>query len=166
MPSNFKIVGISGPFNLLLRDSLKVVVEFKPLFVGSKNATLRFESNDPETPSFSVPLSGVGKDPTVSGDETARLPKELALQPNYPNPFNAETTIPYDLPSTQRVCLIIYNLLGQPVWLLLDAVETPGFKKVRWNGRNDQDRPVGSGLYYVQLEAGRRRLIRMLALIK
>jgi hypothetical protein len=162
----FEISSISGPFNLLLQDSLKVVIEFKPRFLGNKSATLRFESNDSQNPSFSVPLSGIGKDPLVSVDESIQLPKELRLKPNYPNPFNAETTILFDLPSAQRVRLIIYNILGQPVRVLLDAVEAPGFKKVQWNGRDDNGRLVGSGIYYIKLEAGNRQLIRRLTLIQ
>ncbi len=84
----------------------------------------------------------------------AGLPKKFALQPNYPNPFNPETTIRYDLPQASKVVLRIYNLLGQEVRTLLNGNQAAGVKSVRWDGHNNSGRPVPSGIYIYRITAG------------
>lgn len=164
--NEFKLESISGPFELSGTDSLKVDVSFKPISLGSKIAILQFESNDPLGNPFDVQITGRGIDFLDAVEEEPLLPEEVALRPNYPNPFNAETIIEYALPKPTRVRLTIYNFRGQRIRNLVDAEEPAGFKKVSWDGRDQSDRPAGSGVYYVQLEADGRRLVRKLAMIK
>jgi len=117
-----------------------------------------------------VLASGPKKKPSgqllTAVDAGPQLPEKIELRPNFPNPFNAGTTIEYGLPETARVKLTLYNLLGQKVKTLVDATQSPGFKSVKWDGRNQQGLDVGSGLYFVRLEIGQTLLTRQIALEK
>ncbi len=78
-----------------------------------------------------------------------------ALHQNYPNPFNPSTIIKYSIAERGHVTLRIYTVTGQLVRTLIDEEQVPqanGFSKV-WNGLNDHDRPVASGVYFYQLTA-------------
>ncbi len=82
------------------------------------------------------------------------LPSTFALYQNYPNPFNPTTTITYTLPAMSRVVLKIYNILGQEVKTLVDAIEPAGERAVVWNGTTNQERMASSGVYFYRLKAG------------
>ncbi|MCK9408870.1 MAG: T9SS type A sorting domain-containing protein [Bacteriovoracaceae bacterium] len=75
------------------------------------------------------------------------VPVGFMLEQNYPNPFNPSTTIRYGLPSSSRVSLKIFNILGQQVIDLVDAVQSAGWHEVVWNAN------VASGLYFYKIEA-------------
>lgn len=83
----------------------------------------------------------------------AGLPETYALSQNYPNPFNPATTIEYDLPEAASVRITVYNLLGQEVRTLVSEPMPAGYHSVRWNGRNDDGRPVASGMYLYRIQA-------------
>ena len=87
-----------------------------------------------------------------------RSPREVvsasALLPNYPNPFNPETWIPFDLSEASRVKLTIYNSAGQTARVLeLGQLPAGSYrsraKAAHWDGRNNMGEPVASGIYYV-----------------
>ena len=82
------------------------------------------------------------------------LPSSAVLLPNYPNPFNSTTLIPFQLMAQERVQLRIYNLLGQQVRTLVDQVEQPGIHRVSWDGRDDQGWRLTSGTYIYRLQTG------------
>ena len=98
------------------------------------------------------------------------LPKETALLPNYPNPFNPETWIPYQLATPAKVTLHIYAVDGRPVRTLGLGHQLAGKYQTRsraayWDGRNELGESVASGLYFYTLTAGdftatRKMLIR------
>ena len=98
------------------------------------------------------------------------IPKETSLQPNYPNPFNPETWIPYQLATPAEVTLTIYDMNGEVVRLLELGHQTAGLyqsrdRAVHWDGRNQRGESVASGLYFYTLEADdftatRKMLIR------
>ncbi|MCH7517318.1 MAG: T9SS type A sorting domain-containing protein, partial [Bacteroidetes bacterium] len=82
-----------------------------------------------------------------------RLPKEYSLEHNYPNPWNAQTTISYSLPTQSSISLIIYNISGQEI-MGEDEQDTPsGYHQKTWNGTNNFGVPVGSGVYLYRLIA-------------
>ena len=101
---------------------------------------------------------------------TALTPKEVKLLPNYPNPFNPETWIPYQLAKPTDVSLIIYAPNGAIVRTLKLGHQPAGFYESRsraayWDGRNEVGEPVASGVYFYTLTAGeftatRKMLIR------
>ena len=75
-------------------------------------------------------------------------PREFALDANYPNPFNPQTVIQYQLPVDSRVDLRIFNALGQVSETLVNGFEPAGYKSVAWNGSS-----FASGVYFCRLQA-------------
>ncbi|SYZ73061.1 hypothetical protein TRIP_C21176 [Candidatus Zixiibacteriota bacterium] len=94
------------------------------------------------------------------------LPSQSRLIENYPNPFNAGTTIQYSLASRARVRLSIYDILGRKINTLVDAFESAGFYSVPWNGTDFGGRPVGSGVYFCRMTADSLADSRKLLLLK
>ena len=87
----------------------------------------------------------------------ALMPKETALLPNYPNPFNPETWIPYELATDTHVRITIYNTQGVVIRTLQFGHQSAGYYTGRdraayWDGRNALGEQVASGLYFYQLE--------------
>lgn len=91
--------------------------------------------------------------PPVLHESGEQKPDAFSLSQNYPNPFNPSTTIEFGVPSgnTGRVSLKILNILGQTVKTLVDEYLPGGRHLVIWNGRNQSNRPVASGVYFYQL---------------
>ena len=84
----------------------------------------------------------------------SEVPEAYALFQNYPNPFNSETAIRFQIPQTGLVNLYVYNVTGQLVRKLTDGQLEAGSYEVRWDGRDDMDLEVASGLYFCWLRAG------------
>ena len=89
----------------------------------------------------------------------ALVPKETALLPNYPNPFNPETWIPYHLAEPAEVTVAIHAADGKLVRTLALGNQRSGIYQSRsraayWDGRNTQSEPVASGIYFYTLTAG------------
>ncbi len=89
----------------------------------------------------------------------ALTPKKTSLLPNYPNPFNPETWIPYHLANDSDVLLSIYDINGALVRRLDLGHQDAGFYTTRtkaayWDGRNETGELVASGVYFYQLQAG------------
>jgi hypothetical protein len=93
-------------------------------------------------------------------------PLDFELKANYPNPFNASTTIGFDLSSSGQVLLEIYDVLGQRVATLFDNYATPGSYSVVWNGRADNNQPLASGLYIYRLSLNGTTSTKKMSLIK
>jgi|GEM_PF-329912 len=88
--------------------------------------------------------------PPPPGQDVAQidLPKEFALDQNYPEPFNPTTTIRFALPTDSKVILKIYNLLGQVVATLVDGDLSAGYQSVEWNAAS-----IASEVYFYRFEA-------------
>ena len=98
--------------------------------------------------------------------KNAGLPTEFALEQNYPNPFNPETNIRFDLPADGRVELTVFNVLGRKVKSLIDDHLPAGSHIVTWDGRDDSDQPVASGVYLYRLVASGKSDSRKMMLLK
>jgi hypothetical protein len=81
-------------------------------------------------------------------------PEVYALNDNYPNPFNPETTIKYQLPEAGLVTLEVYNMLGQVVRTLVNEHQTAGRYSVQWDAANDNGQSLSSGMYFYHVTAG------------
>ncbi len=90
-------------------------------------------------------------EPTAVADGDPVRPTAVALGGNHPNPFNAVTVIPYQLPYAAPVRLTVFNVLGQPVRTLVDQHQPAGAHQVIWDGTDDRGRPAASGVYFYRL---------------
>ena len=86
-------------------------------------------------------------------ENIAVIPELYALKQNYPNPFNFTTVIEYSLPENSEVKITIYNMIGQEIAVVLDGLESAGFQKVIWEGKNNAGVSLVSGLYFIKMEA-------------
>ncbi|MDE0015566.1 MAG: trypsin-like peptidase domain-containing protein [Candidatus Poribacteria bacterium] len=103
--------------------------------------------------------------------EMRAIPETSALLPNYPNPFNPETWIPYHLATDAKVTLTIYDVRGNTVRALTLGHQPAGVYESRgraayWDGRNESGEPVASGVYFYTLTAGDFTATRKLLIIK
>lgn len=80
------------------------------------------------------------------------MPDGFALRQNFPNPFNPETQIQYELPVDGQVRLSVYNATGQRVRALVEGQQSRGLYLQRWDGRDDAGNQVASGTYLYRLE--------------
>ncbi len=110
----------------------------------------------------------VSGDPTgiLDGHDDGQLPESFSLHDAYPNPFNPGTTIEYALRQPTEVNLSIYNVLGQRVVTLQDGVKSAGRHLAVWNGQDDRDQPVASGVYLYRLTARGQSSTKKLVLLK
>ena len=104
----------------------------------------------------------------VSPRETDNLPGTIELAQNYPNPFNPSTTIRFSLNNSgaQFVQLKIFNIFGEEVKTLLAKNLPAGSYDVVWDGTDNRQRPVASGIYLYQLINGKQRITRKMTLLK
>lgn len=98
---------------------------------------------------------------SVEPVEGRELPREFALLPNYPNPFNPGTQITYHVASPGHVSLKVFDLLGREVATLVDAEQQPGVYRVHFGGSGLQ-----SGLYFYRITAGQFTATRRMLLLK
>ena len=102
---------------------------------------------------------------------TVLTPKETILLPNYPNPFNPETWIPYQLASSSDVQIIIYDTRGIAIRRLALGYQQAGYYTTRsraayWDGHNDLGERVATGVYLYQLQADNLSLLRKMVILK
>jgi hypothetical protein len=93
-------------------------------------------------------------------------PNGFQLYQNYPNPFNPSTLINYQLQVSGSVKLNIYNTLGQKAKTLVDSYQHAGQHFVVWDGTDNENNPVVSGIYLYRLDAGESSLQKKLTLIR
>ena len=99
------------------------------------------------------------------------IPEKTALHRNYPNPFNPETWIPYQLAAPAEVALTIYDMNGQLVRRLAVGHQAAGMyqsrsRAVYWDGRNQLGESVASGLYFYTLTADNFTATRRMVILK
>ena len=113
------------------------------------------------------PDAGIAAAPTA----VKRVPDETALYANYPNPFNPETWIPYQLATDADVTLRIYAVNGELIRTLALGAQAAGIYETRrraayWDGRNAFGESVASGLYFYSLSAGDFTATRRMLIVK
>lgn len=114
--------------------------------------------------------------PTRVDDGRTATPKEFVLKQNYPNPFwsgaasrsagNPATEIRYHLPQAAHVKLAIYNIQGREIKTLVEEFQSAGEKSVIWNGADNQEREMTSGIYFYRLNAGAFRETKKMILMR
>ncbi len=140
--------------NTVFLDSNYNPIQFADLPVGTSVTIITDENTATgSTEALQVQETAPGEVTGIRDGNISTVPQEFLLGQNYPNPFNPSTTIPVKIAGTEwhKVQLIIYNALGQRVAVLFDGVLQGGNYQFTWNGRNQFNRPVPSGIYFYQL---------------
>ena len=110
--------------------------------------------------------------PNFKIEGSVQQTESIALLQNYPNPFNQITTMTYKIPSLEsfssgvRVSLIIYDLLGNRIQTLLDKFQKPGTYQAFWDGRDQNNIEVATGIYFYELQVNHQRQIKKLLIIR
>ncbi|MFH0920944.1 MAG: FlgD immunoglobulin-like domain containing protein [Fibrobacterota bacterium] len=108
--------------------------------------------------------NGINQRPVYRGNESA------ILFPNYPNPFNPVTHIPFQVPwsmgQSADVKISVHNPAGSLIRTLFSGKKSPGLYILPWNGRDDEARSVGSGTYFLRMEVNETVLQKKAILLK
>ncbi len=107
-------------------------------------------SNDTANPAVVIP---VRVDTGTATQDAGNIPLATALEGNYPNPFNPETSIAFALKEGGNVRLAIYNVKGQLIRTLVDDKLPAGRYQAVWNGKDEAGRGVSSGIYLYRMES-------------
>jgi len=110
--------------------------------------------------------AGVQSTTGISELGTSSTPRDWALSQNSPNPFNPSTSIRFSLPRGAQVTLDVHNILGQRVRQLHSGFLESGEYAIEWDGRDDQDRTLSTGVYFYTLRAGDIIETRKMLLLK
>jgi len=98
----------------------------------------------------------------IGWDETTEsVPSSVSISSNYPNPFNASTTVTFELPIDSNVSLEVYNLIGQKVAVLADGYTQAGKHSVTWDASNQS-----SGVYFYKLLTDENVSTKRMTLLK
>ncbi|MCH7859114.1 MAG: hypothetical protein IID14_05370, partial [Candidatus Marinimicrobia bacterium] len=81
------------------------------------------------------------------------LPEAFALQPNYPNPFNPSTILPFALPQATQVSIVVVDLLGREIRRLVAGPLPAGYHRAVWDGMTSSGEPAPSGVYIALMRA-------------
>jgi len=101
----------------------------------------------------SLNIIGVLVTPLAVEREGNLIPQRFTLEQNYPNPFNPSTTIKFSVEKTAFTDVAVYNVIGQKVKTLAAEVLAPGYYTTTWNGTDDNNRAVTTGVYFVRMVA-------------
>jgi hypothetical protein len=107
--------------------------------------------------------TGIGNDGNDGGGTVVSAPG-LRLDPNVPNPFHPRTVFSYQLHSTGPVRISIFDVTGSLVRRLVEREETAGAHVASWDGRDDRNAAVASGVYFYRLEAAGEVVARRMVL--
>ncbi|MBN2410493.1 right-handed parallel beta-helix repeat-containing protein [candidate division KSB1 bacterium] len=150
-----KITGIDYETNTLTLEQEMSWQKDTPVYLdyrGSGPDLGAFEYGDTET--GINPLNGSGK------------PDFFNLYENYPNPFNPETCIRYELSEPGHITLFVYNIMGQKIRTLCDHFQESGLHQVIWDGKDDRGNILSSGIYYYQLKKDEYKNMKKMMLIR
>ncbi|MDH3651625.1 MAG: putative Ig domain-containing protein, partial [Saprospiraceae bacterium] len=152
---HFDIVSGALPDGLEL-DSKTGVVSGTPLEVGGFALTFRVKDYDERSVGATLDVTITITDETTAIDDVSlQKTAGFALQQNFPNPFYAQTTIPFDLSTSSNITLKVYNLLGEEVRSLVQEFRPAGTFQVTWDGMNEQGQRMASGVYLYRFAAGK-----------
>lgn len=136
-------------------------IEFEADELGQFSGELSILSNDPDTPELLIPLTAE----CLTDADDDLIVTTSKLIGNYPNPFNPSTTISFELAAenTENTRIEIYNLKGQKV---KEFSNLQNQTSVTWNGVDNNNQPVSSGIYFYKLKSGNYTSTKKMILLK
>ena len=111
-----------------------------------------------------VEITATTTDIQTDGKDSQLINYELKNA--YPNPFNGTTTIKYTMKISENVTIEMYNLLGQKIRTLVSQVKEAGNHHVSWNGNDDFNQAVGSGIYFYKMTTENYRATKRILYLK
>ncbi len=159
---NFNTQGMGGIINIL---------NVRYLLVSASEAilSLKLEFSEMVAAQTFVNLLPFIKIIVTDVDElhqVIRIPGEYQLWQNYPNPFNSRTNITFTLPQASNVNIAIYNILGKKLRTLVDAPKAPGRYRLSWQGTDENEINLSSGIYICRIIAGNFKAEKTMLYIK
>jgi len=151
-PGSYRVQASNLGYASLFNGGAKNLENAEPIELGRARVEMNFILNPQTT--------------TDVDDNDARLPRQIELHGNYPNPFNPETRISFELPTAMQVTMRIFNLLGEEVALLHDGMMNAGEQHLTWNGHDKAGRQLTSGLYFYRLESANAVLAGKMLMMK
>jgi DNA-binding beta-propeller fold protein YncE len=151
------IVSIDGPPE---DDGLFMVNEWVPTEYWTQGAFVTprgiFINND-GTKAYVVDCNNGVLEYEYVGPSDAKephaIPEGFALSQNYPNPFNPSTNFTYSLPNRADVRIAVYDLFGREIKTLINESKEAGTYNIAWNGKDNQNRQVATGVYFYKMQA-------------
>ena len=136
---------------------------------GNLDGTLRFDSiqlsyvpGNPNIGTYYIDELRLAEQVVLALDENhLQQPLAFDLLPNFPNPFNPWTSIPFSIPERAEVRISIFNLRGEEVARVFSGIMDPGYHLTRWDASQ-----MSSGLYLVNMEANEFSITRKITVLK
>jgi hypothetical protein len=121
------------------------------------------EGTGKETPHPAITIMA-----TKEALQAKEIPQAYKLHANYPNPFNPETTIEFDVPAGtyNDTSLRIYDVSGKLIKMLINGTMDPGYHSVVWDGKDNNGTSVSSGVYYCKMVTKNYSKVMQLVLLK
>lgn len=104
--------------------------------------------------------------PTEVADRSELMPDRFQLSAAYPNPFNPSTALRLTLERDARVHIAVFDITGARVRTLVEGTLAAGHHQVRWDGRDDRQRRLASGVYLIRMHTGTKQYVRRVTLVK
>jgi len=136
-----------GAYSILIPIGVYDVMASATNFVPQTSPSVTVVANQTTTVNFQLAPGGATQDEAIPVYATE-------LSGNYPNPFNPQTTISFAVKDADYTTLEVYNLKGQMVRSLIKGNMPTGYHKVVWDGKDQQGRSAGSGIYYYRMRCG------------
>ncbi len=144
--------------------------EFGDMIVISYNVTALDDAGiDSDESNFTSFVAWQECETGIEGGAPAPSGTQTALEQNAPNPFNPQTSIPFTVgpaEAGQLLNVAIYNARGELVRTLVNEVAEAGSHRVAWDGTDEQNATVSSGVYYARLTIGSVHAVRSMLLVK
>ena len=102
----------------------------------------------------------------LNNDVQNTLPQSPLLHSNFPNPFNPNTLLRYDLPQSGMVNITIHDMTGRKIKTLVNSAQSAGYKTIQWNGTDDNNKSVSAGLYLYTIQTGNFTQTKKMVLLK
>ncbi len=106
-----------------------------------------------------------GSKPTVV-EPQHRLPESFRITSNYPNPFNQQTRIEFQLPQTESIRVMVHDLVGREVSVLFDGIKTAGRHSVVWDGTESSGNDAPTGIYFITFSSASKVMTHKVALVR
>ncbi|PID28669.1 MAG: Gingipain R [Candidatus Cloacimonadota bacterium] len=150
-------------YSISAGETQEYELSFMPTEEAEYNGNIVITSNDENNAENHIAVTGTGI-PASTNDII--IPAVTVFKGNYPNPFNPTTSIAFDLARDSEVSLVIYNVKGQAVKTLIKDRVHAGQHKVQWNGKDDNNKSVSSGIYFTRFIGDNKEVAAKMILMK